>query len=109
MPKRADNPLALGYVPELDVSPVLTSDLASYYQSQIGVLRWMVELGRVDINTEVSMLSSHMAMPREGHLEALFHVFAFLKAKHNSRLALDPTYPEINPGDFKKCDWKEFY
>ena len=109
LPKRADNPLPIGYMPELDVSPVLKPNLASYYQSQIGVLRWMVELGRVDINTEVSMLSSHMAMPREGHLESIFHIFAFLKGKHNSRLALDPTYAEIDPGDFKKCDWKEFY
>ncbi len=29
--------------------------------------RWMIELGRVDICTEVSMLSSHMALPHQGH------------------------------------------
>ena len=41
----------------------LEEDEASYYHSLIGVLRWIVELGRVDINTEVSMLSSHLALP----------------------------------------------
>ena len=48
----------MGYAPELDAYHVFDPLLASYYQSQIGVLRWMVELGRVDINTEVSMLDS---------------------------------------------------
>ncbi len=34
---------------------------------------------------------------------------AYLKAKHNSRLVFDPTYPDINQSSFHKCDWKEFY
>jgi hypothetical protein len=38
-----------------------------YYQSQTGILRCMVELGRIDIITEVSMLSSYLALPRRGH------------------------------------------
>ena len=50
------------YWPELDVSPELSAELASNYQSLIGVLRWIVELGRVDICLEVSLLSSHLAL-----------------------------------------------
>jgi len=46
----------------------------------------MVELGRVDIIMEVSLLASQMAMPCEGHLEAVFHIFGHLKQKHNSQL-----------------------
>ena len=38
-----------GWKPELDVTPELSDEDASYYQQQIGVLRWMVELGRIDI------------------------------------------------------------
>ncbi len=34
---------------------------------------------------------------------------AYLKAKHNSRLVFDPTYPDIDQSSFHKCDWKEFY
>ena len=63
----------------------------------------------MDIITEVSTLASHMVLPREGHLEAVFHVFAYLKLKHNARMVFDPTYPEIDMNDFKECDWKEFY
>jgi hypothetical protein len=43
----------------------------------------MVELSRIDMMTEVSMLASHLAMPREGHLEAIFHIYAYLKQKYN--------------------------
>ncbi len=38
----------------------------------IGMLQWMVEIGRVDILTEVSLMSSYMAMPREGHYQVQF-------------------------------------
>jgi hypothetical protein len=82
---------------------------ASFYQTQIGVLRWCVELGRVDIITEVLELSSYLAMPREGHLEAVFHLFNYLEKKHNARVVFDPTYPMIDMSDFKECDWKQFY
>ena len=109
LPKTAKNPFPTGYEPPLDVSPELDPELSSYYQSLIGMLRWMVEIGRIDINTEVSMLASHLALPREGHLEAVFHIFSYLRAKHNSRLALDPTYPEIDESSFKKHEWVSFY
>ena len=47
MPKRAANPFALGYDPETVVSPKLGSDLASYLQIIIGVLRLIIELGKI--------------------------------------------------------------
>ena len=69
----------------------------------------MVELGRVDILTEVSLLSSHTAMPREGHLDALFRVFAYVKLKHNLRMVFDPSYPDQDLTLFKDCEWKNMY
>ena len=53
-----------GWKPELDVTPLLADEEASYFHQQIGVLRWMVELGRIDICTEVSMLAAFSAAPR---------------------------------------------
>ena len=68
MPKKAENSFKLGYVPELDTSSELDPDTASYYLIIMGVLRWMIELGRINIITEVSSLSSHVALPKEeGH------------------------------------------
>jgi hypothetical protein len=82
--KKAVTPFRSGYRPELDITPELNPELASYYQSQIGILQWAVELGRIDIITEVSMLSSHLALPGKGHLDAVFNIFAYLKPRHNS-------------------------
>jgi hypothetical protein len=107
--KRAPTPFENDYAPELDTTPVLDPAQANFYQSQIGVLRWMVELGRYDIITETSLLASQTAMPREGHLDAMLRMFAHVKVKHNSRMVFDPTYPSIDMSDFKQCDWKNFY
>jgi hypothetical protein len=58
--------------------------------------------------TEVSELASFLAMPREGHLEAAFHIFNFLDKKHNARIVFDPSYPAIDMSVFKECDWKQY-
>ena len=53
LPKRADTPLSGDYRPELDTSSELGPAEALYYQSLIGVLRWIVKLGWVNICCEV--------------------------------------------------------
>ena len=58
----------------MDISEPLDADMTSYYQYIIGIARWMIELGCVDIATEVSMLSSHNAYPREGMFEDDFNI-----------------------------------
>ena len=107
--QKAPNPFPGDYDTDLDTTDMLKDDQATYFQSQIGILRWMVELGWVDIATEVSLLSSHVALPREGHLETIFHFYAYLKQKHNSQLALDPTYPQVDMRSFHKLDCTAFY
>lgn len=56
-------PMQPGYRPELNVSPILNPDQANYYMSLIGILRWAVELGHIDIHVDVSLLSSYMCQP----------------------------------------------
>jgi hypothetical protein len=86
--------------------PKLNDKDATFYQSQIGVLHWCIELGQVDIITEVSTLSSYLALPCEGHLEALLHLFAYLNKKHNVQIIFDLSYLTIDMTAFKECDWK---
>ena len=105
LPVKAPTPFNSGYRPETDVSPELNATDAAYFQSLIGVLRWIVELGRVDVNTETSMLASCMALPRKGHLEQVFHIFAYLKNKHNSEMVFDPSDPDIDESMFPTHDW----
>jgi hypothetical protein len=93
----------------MDRTDPLDPECLSFYQHLIGVTRWMVELGRIDIATEISLLSSHLAYPWEGPLEADLHVMAYLKQKLNSCLIFDPTYPDIDTSSFPTYDWTEFY
>ena len=77
----------------------------SYYMSLIGILQWIVELVRVDICLKASIMSSHMAMPREGHLDQLFHTFSHLKKYHNTDMVFDPSYPVIDESKLQRKDW----
>jgi hypothetical protein len=83
MPKKTANPFPGDYEPELDTTLTLNPELSSWYASLIGMLRWMVEIGRVDIITEVSKMASQMALPREGP---------------NSHLRIPANQPQLSDG-----------
>jgi hypothetical protein len=72
-------PLASGHRPKLDASPELDENQVSYFASLMGVLCWCIKLGWMDIIVEVNLLARFQACPREGHLEHMFHLFAYLK------------------------------
>ena len=55
---------------------------------------WIVELVSVDIYFEVSMISLHMAIPREGHLAQLFLLFSYLEISY-TKLVHDTSDPII--------------
>ena len=69
----------------------------------------MVELGSIDIITEVYMLASQPALPREVHLEAVFHIFIYLKGHQNARMVFNQTYPTLDMSMFQENDWCDFY
>jgi hypothetical protein len=106
---KPSTPMQAGYHPELDISPVLGPEQANYYQSLIGILRWAIDLGCIDIYIDVSLLSSHLAQPRIGHLEQVFHIFSYLKHHLNSHLVFDPNYVTWDQASFQEFDWTEFY
>jgi hypothetical protein len=105
LPTKAETPLQTSYRPELDVSPELLQPTeAAYYQSVIGILRWIVELGRIDICLEVSMMSSHLALPREGHLTQVLQIFSYLRKYHNTEMVFDPSDPVVDEATFERKD-----
>ena len=59
---KAYRPFKADYHPEMDVMPELDEVGAAKFQGFIGTFRWMIELSWVDILTEVSQLSSFLAM-----------------------------------------------
>ena len=77
----------------------------------IGILRWAIELGGLDIFVEVLQLFQHQALPRRDHLEAAYHIFAYLKKHDNgARIVFDPKTPDIDERVFNSsADWQDFY
>ena len=59
------------------------------------------EIRRVDSLTELSILSSYQASPRQGHLEQIHHTFAYLKKKPKLTLYFDPQEAYIDPRWFE--------
>ena len=109
LPTRCDTPFTSKYHPAEDTTPELNSEDLQYYQELIGVLRWAIEIGRVDILLEVALLSTHLALPREGHLQQVYHIFAYLNKSPRRRLFFDPNHPTISEKRFKRFEWEDFY
>ena len=103
MPKKAENPFKMVYNPALDTSPELDLNSVFYYLIIISILRWMIEFGRINIITKVALLSSSVALPREGHLKAAVHVMTHVGQRFNN-MVYDLLYTEIDHNVFKKCD-----
>ena len=66
----------------------------------------MVELVRIDMITEVSVMASFIVLSRKGYLKNIFHMFTYLKIKRNVRMIFDPSYSGIDLSSYKECDWK---
>ena len=105
IPRKVTTPLSYDYRPEIDTTPEVSPERATIYQSMIGILRWIVELGRIDICCEVSMMASQLAAPREGHFDEVLHIFGYLKTFYNAEMVFDPSIPSINQEEFPLKDW----
>jgi hypothetical protein len=77
-------PYDYDYCPESNLSDPLDPECSSFYQHIIGVMRWMVELGCIDISTEISLPSAHPVYPGEGHFETAIHMMTYLQQKDNT-------------------------
>ena len=63
------------YHPELDESPLCSTNKISQYRSMIGSAKWILTLGRLDIAYTLSTLSRYSMAPREGHFQAMIRLF----------------------------------
>jgi len=106
---RFSTPMVANYRPELDYSPFLEDAAVNYYMELIGILRWTVELGQIDIMVDVSMLSSYCMQPRMGHLDQAFHIFGYLKRNKRATLVFDESYVDWDVNYFEAHDWQDFY
>jgi hypothetical protein len=107
--RQRKRPYQFGYRPELDVSDELQGEEVTWYQQLIGMLRWVTELGRFDVLFEVSKLSSHNALPRKGHLRAVYNVFYHLHTTKTRKIVFDDSRCDVDVSCFMNTDWSDFY
>ena len=97
------------------VDDVLDEEGMNRFQQLIGILRWPIELGRIDILTEVSCLSQHLAEPRDGHLIAVYKIFKYLDVclkKDKGRIVFDGKFKFVDNvmfTDINREEWEDFY
>eukprot|EP00934_Nitzschia_sp_Nitz4_P006645 Nitzschia sp. Nitz4//scaffold645_size2074//1141//1920//NITZ4_009302-RA/size2074-exonerate_protein2genome-gene-0.1-mRNA-1//-1//CDS//3329556071//6635//frame0 len=81
--------------------------MTNRFQQLISILCWAIELGRVYILLEVSLLFTRLCLPREGHLETAYNIFAYLDEHPNAPLVFDDLVPRIDDSAFMPTDWSE--
>ena len=106
---KAYQPYESGYRPEMDVMEELDEAGVAKFQGFIRMFHWMVELGQMDIYTEVSQLSSFQAMPRVGHLEACYSIFAYLCKHPTMSIMFHHSHIRMHEDQFRSQDWRDFY
>ena len=90
--------------PELDDSPLLDLDGHRKYQMLLGMLQWLMAIGRPDLSQVVASLNRFGAAPREGHLQLAVRCFGYIKQTPNKVIAIDsrPLPIERHAPDFDK-------
>ena len=63
----------------------------------IGIARWAINLGRIDILHAVMALSRFQAEPREGHLKRMLRVFGYMKKYPSKAICMNPKVPDFGP------------
>ena len=87
----------------MDVTDELYAELIDRFNQLIGVLRWPIEIRRIDIMMEVSCLYQHLFSTCEEHLNAVYKIFRYLQnnlSKNPGRIKFDPACVHTDEKEF---------
>ena len=105
-PKKAQSPLTKGDHPELDTSELLDSEDIQVYQSLIGALQWVIQIGRWDVSTAVMTLSRFRVAPRQGHMERVKRIHGYLMKFKHGVIRIDTSEPDHSGIPETVYDWE---
>ncbi len=110
LPTKVTTPLSSAYCLERDTSAKLDGDAQTYYQGLIGILQWIVNLVVLTFCSLFPWCASrYLVFARTGHLNQLFHIFAYPKKHNRSTLVFGDALPTLDDSVFKSSDWSEYY
>jgi hypothetical protein len=108
LPRDAALPLEKGDHPELDSLDLLHLEGIKIYQSLIGTLQWVIQIGQFDVTMAVIMMSHFQAAPRKGHLEQVKWVHRYLKKYRYSIIKINTSKPDYSHIPMKEYDWSYY-
>ena len=107
--RKFKTPMATSDHPEIDDSELLNEREHRVYQRLMGILQWLVSLGRFDICYSVSSLSRFNSAPRVGHMHRAIRVFGYLEQNSRKSIVINcdeltdlPTMDACLHADMKK-------
>ena len=109
LPKK-DTPMVDGDHPEEDTSEPLDDKGHQQYQMLIGMLNWIVCIGRMDVGFATASLSRFTACPRKGHRDRVLRIFGYLKKYKNRRIVVDSRDPiRVGGKDALNIDYEKMF
>jgi Reverse transcriptase (RNA-dependent DNA polymerase) len=104
-PKQYVAPLEGADHPELDDLELLEIEDIKVYQSLIGALQWVIQIGRFDITTHVMTLSRLRAAPSQGHLDRVKRIYGYLSKMRHGVIRICTKLPDYSVIPEKTYDW----
>ena len=83
--QKSKETMANGDHPEEDDSEILNDTYHCKYQMFIGILVWIITIGRFDVTFDTSSLSQFVACPRMVKLKRVIHIVSYLKHVKNHK------------------------
>jgi hypothetical protein len=75
------------------------------YQSLVGAIQWVVQIGRFDVTTAIMTLSRFRAAPREGHLDRIKRIYGYLSKMRFATIRIRTEEPDYSDIPMKEYDW----
>ena len=71
--------------------------MLSRYLHLVGILSWAIDILRIDIFHETSMMSQYQVNPWIGQFEVIYHIFSYLNSHINMGcMGYDPMGPNVD-------------
>ena len=74
----------------MDVIEPLGVESANYFQKLIGILKWFIELVRIDIHNYTHCLSVFLSQTGQADLKSNMHTLSYLKNYPHYKFIFDP-------------------
>ena len=76
------------------------------YQSLIGGMQWVIQIGRFDVSTAVMTLSRFRAAPRRGHLDRVKRIHGYLSKMWFGIVRIRTEEPDFSAIPEKHYEWE---